>query len=310
MATDPRYGGQAIIEGVMIRGARYMSMAVRAPDGRIIIRLRELHGLYTGAAREVPFVRGVIILWETLVLGMRALIFSSVVAAGNGEPGEDDDSNDSERGLWISVIISFALIAALFFAGPVLITSWLERFFPGDIVVVIEGVFRLVLLIAYIWAIGFLPDMRRVFAYHGAEHKVIHAWEHKQPLTVSTVQRFSPAHPRCGTAFLLTVMVLSVVLFITLGAPPLWVRIVSRIGLIPAVAGVAYEIIRLAARYHDREWSQIISAPNLALQRLTTREPEDGMVEVAIAAMQEVLAADGVAEQIVPEGGAPEPTPT
>lgn len=310
MATDPRYGGQAIIEGVMIRGIRYMAMAVRSPGGQILVRRRELTGLYTGLLREVPFIRGVIILWETLVLGLQALVFSSTVAAGGDAHDLDDSPGPSDKALWLTVLLSLTVVGILFFAGPVILTHWLERFVPGDVVILIEGLLRLTMLIGYIGAIGFLPDMRRVFAYHGAEHMAISAWEHKRPLTIETVRTFGPAHPRCGTAFLLTVMIIAVAVFITLGTPPFWFRALSRIALIPVIAGIAYEVIRLAARYHDQIWAQIVAAPNLALQRLTTRRPEDDQIEVAIAALQEVLAADGVLQEVVPEGGAIETSPT
>lgn len=308
MASDPRYGGQAIIEGVMIRGARYMTMAVRAPDGRIIVRVRELSGLYTGLLRELPFVRGIIILWETLVLGMRALVFSSAVATSDGEVNRDDGLNETDRTFWISLLVPLIFITILFFVGPVVVTTWLERHLPSDIIIVLtEGFFRVMLLIGYIWLIGFLPDIRRVFGYHGAEHMAIAAWEQGRPLTVESVRSLHPAHPRCGTAFLLTVMIVSVLLFITLGTPPFWLRALSRVAFIPIVATIAYEIIRIAARYHDQVWARAIAAPSLALQRLTTRQPEDDQIEVAIAALQEALAADGLVVEKAPDTAAPSP---
>jgi uncharacterized protein YqhQ len=278
----------------MIRGVKHMSIAVRAPDGNIVTRCKELTGLYTGSLRQLPFIRGVIVLWETMALGMQALMFSSVVSAA---PAADDDELDqatSDKSLWLMVLLSVGLVAALFFAGPVLLTHWLEQFFPGDMVVIIEGILRVGLLIGYIAVIGRMESIQRVFSYHGAEHMAVHAWEHKLPLTVDRVRTFNPAHPRCGTAFLLTVMIISLVAFVAMGAVPFWARLLSRVILLPVVAGVAYEVIRFAARYEFSWWANFISSPNLLLQRLTTRHPDDDQIEVAITAMRVALEADGV----------------
>jgi uncharacterized protein YqhQ len=182
----------------------------------------------------------------------------------------------------------------LFFAGPVLLTNWLERFFDGSLVVVMEGVLRVLLLVGYIAVVGRIPSMQRVFSYHGAEHMAVHAWEHGRELTISHLRRFNPAHPRCGTAFLLTVMIISLVAFVALGAVPFWVRLLSRIVFLPVVAGIAYEVIRFAAKHEMAWWANFISSPNLLLQKLTTREPDDDQLEVAIAAMEVALEADGV----------------
>jgi uncharacterized protein YqhQ len=283
------YGGQAVIEGVMMRGARGMAIAVRKPDGAIRVKSESLGGVYVGRVRSIPVVRGVIVLWETLALGMRALVFSSEVAAGLAEEEEEEPSPTY---IWIVLGITLAFAAAIFFVAPLLLTGWLNSHMNGSLVVLVEGVLRLLMLLGYIWGIGFIPDIRRVFAYHGAEHRTINAWEAGAPLEVASVRRFSNEHARCGTAFLLTVAVVSLLVFVLLGTPSWWWRIASRVLLIPAIAAVSYEIIRLSAdlrRFRVVRW---LSRPSLALQALTTRDPDDSQIEVAIAALKDVLARD------------------
>jgi uncharacterized protein YqhQ len=284
------YGGQAVIEGVMMRGARSMAVAVREPDGGIRVKSESLGGLYVGRARRVPVLRGIIVLWETLALGMRALVFSSEVAAGLTTDEEDEPSSTY---IWAVLAITLVFAAAIFFVAPLLLTGWLSSHMNGALVVLVEGVVRLLMLLGYIWGIGFVPDIRRVYAYHGAEHRAINAWEAGAPLNVESVRPFSNEHARCGTAFLLTVAVVSLVVFVALGTPAWWWRIASRVLLIPVIAAVSYEIIRLSAdlrRFRIVRW---LSRPSLALQTLTTRDPDDRQIEVAIRALREVLATDG-----------------
>ena len=284
------YGGQAVIEGVMMRGARHMAVAVRQPDGEIRLKSEALGGLYTGRLRSLPLVRGAIILWETMALGLRALVFSSQVAAGL----EGEEEEPSPAYIWGVLAVTMLVAAAVFFVGPVLLTGWLESQLGNDtLVVAIEGLLRLFLLLAYIWLIGFVPDIKRVFAYHGAEHRTINAWEAGAPLEVESVRRFGNAHTRCGTGFLLTVAVVAMVVFIMLGMPTWWWRILSRIVLIPVVAAISYEIIRFSADFGRYRLVRWIFKPSLALQALTTRDPDDGQIEVAIAALREVLVGDG-----------------
>jgi uncharacterized protein YqhQ len=279
------YGGQAVVEGVMIRGPKQMAVAVRAPDGSIVERTEGLGTVYTGLPRRIPLVRGVIVLYETLALGMRALTWSSQVAAGQ------DEEEVSNAQLYVVLGIMLVLVAAIFFAGPVLLTSWLGRVFGNDYAeVAAEGVVRLVMLVGYVWLIGRMPEVRRVFAYHGAEHRAIHAYEHGRALTAANIREYPNAHPRCGTAFLLTVMLISLVVFVLLGTPPIWVRVVERIVLIPVIASLAYEVLRLAQRFEDNRVFAWIYAPNIWLQRLTTRDPDDAQIEVAVAALERVIA--------------------
>ena len=290
MARKPvYYGGQAVLEGVMIRGPSSMAVVCRRPDGGLAVHSERLSGLYVGTARRIPFVRGIIILWETLVLGMRALFFSSNVAL------EEEEKEAGAGAMLLPGLISLVVVAGVFFAGPVFLAGWLEGAIDNDYAVVaIEGVIRLLLLIAYIWFIGLMPDIKRVFAYHGAEHKAIHALEAGDALVPDAVQRYEKAHVRCGTSFLLTVMIVAIVVFTAMGAPDLWLRVLSRIVLIPVVAAISYELIRLSARYEHTAIVRWLMKPNLALQGLTTREPSEDQVEVAIRALNEVLKTEGM----------------
>jgi len=297
-APNLYYGGQAVLEGVMIRGPRHMAVAVRAPDGQIVRRGEALTGVYTGAARRVPIVRGMIVLYETLALGVRALTWSSQVATGR------DTEEVSKTQLFLSLALTLVFVAAIFFAGPVLLTSWISRVTgSGYAEVAAEGVLRLAMLVAYIWLIGRMKEIRRVFEYHGAEHRAIHAYEHGRELTPATVREYPNAHPRCGTAFLLTVMVISLVLFVLLGTPPIWLRLVERIVLIPLVASLAYEILRLGQRFGERGIFALLYRPNLWLQSLTTRDPDDEQIEVAIAALRYVIELESGAAAGQPAAG-------
>jgi uncharacterized protein YqhQ len=269
----------------MIRGPRSVAVACRRPDGDIALRTEAIAGVHSQRLRRLPLLRGIVVLWETLALGMRALIFSSNVQLG--QEGEEI----SRWAIWGTVLAALAFVAALFFVGPVLLAGWLEDALDNSTaVVVVEGLVRLALLLAYIYLIGLLPDIRRVYAYHGAEHKAINTLEAGDPLEVAGVQRHSTAHVRCGTSFLLTVVVISVVVFVALGTPDLWLRVVSRIALIPALAALAYEVIRFGGTFHHHPLVRFLMRPNLALQALTTREPDDDQVEVALRALNEAMA--------------------
>lgn len=275
----PVYGGQAVIEGVMMRGQQSCAIAVRAPDLTIQTEELPLGSVYRSPLAKIPFLRGLILLWDALGLGMQALAFSANVQA---DP--DDQIQDSALGLTMAISLLAGL--ALFFLLPAgsahLIGGMFE--FPPWMTNLVEGLIRLAILIGYIWGIGWMPDIRRVYGYHGAEHKTINAFEAGAPLTVESVQMFSREHPRCGTAFLLTLVVLSVIIFTLLGPMPLLPRLATRLLLIPVLAGLAYEYLRLTALLINKPWARPLLAPNLLIQRLTTREPDDAMVEVAIHA--------------------------
>ena len=290
------YGGQAVIEGVMMRGRKQMAVAARAPNGEIVVHQEPLAAaIYTHKWGQWPFVRGLGMLWDALGLGMRALIWSADVAVK--EEGQDDVKFAGPVA-WTTVAASLTIAVGVFFFLPTLAAKWLSPLGAGGLVVsILEGVIRLVLFLAYIWAIGFIPDIRRVFAYHGAEHKTINAYENSVPLTPSSVARFTTAHTRCGTSFLLSVMIIAIIVFAPFHFDNVFLRLASRVVLIPVVAGIAYEFMRFTAAHTDQPLIQAIIWPGLQLQRLTTREPDESMLECAIAALEPVLASDGIQVQ-------------
>ncbi len=289
MSEQATYGGQAVIEGVMVRGPRSMAVAARKPDGSITTRGERLGGIYTGTVRRVPLLRGVLVLWETLALGFRALAWSAAVAADE----VDDDGEATPLGVieWMILILTLGVGAGIFFVGPVLATAWLDSIVGAAwISVVIEGGIRIVLLLGYIWAIGRAKDVRRVFQYHGAEHMTILAFEQGHELTVPSIRRFAKEHPRCGTSFLLTVAIVAIFVFAVAGTEPLWWRFASRIVFVPVVAAISYEAIRFAGFHQDWPVVRWLFAANIALQHLTTRVPEDEHIQVAVAALERVRA--------------------
>jgi uncharacterized protein YqhQ len=295
MGAEPAqvyYGGQAVIEGVMIRGPEHMAVAVRHPKGHIVTHSERLSGIYTGRSRRIPLVRGVVVLWETLALGMRALNFSSRIAF------EEEESEDGKPVDFGTMLLALVFVVAVFFAAPILLANVLERWdVPRFWIVLVEGLLRLGLFVGYIAAIGLIPDIRRVFQYHGAEHMTIHAYEAGRPLTVAEVRNFPKEHQRCGTSFLLVVVVVALLTFFVfdlLVDEGLAVRTASRILLVPLIAGVSYEILRFGARYRENGFVRALFAPNIALQGLTTTVPDDSQVEVAIASFEATLAAAGL----------------
>ncbi|MEX0749218.1 MAG: DUF1385 domain-containing protein [Dehalococcoidia bacterium] len=280
-----RFGGQAVIEGVMMRAPTHMAVAVRAPDGRIVTMSRRFERAATGRVRDIPLLRGIVTLYETLTLGVHALTWSSLVAAGK----EDERINDAQVASTVAFMVT--MVTAVFFIAPVLLTAWTSGILGSEYAeVLFEGVLRVVMLLAYIALLGRSPQIARVFAYHAAEHRTIHAYEHDLPLTIENVRRFPNAHARCGTAFLLTVVVLAMILFLFLGAPPLWLRLLSRIALVPVVAALAYEVLRLGQRFERTPVLGLIYRPNLWLQSFTTRDPDDAQIEVAIQALDVAIA--------------------
>ena len=271
----------------MMRGATAMAIAVRRPDGSIAARSERLRGVSIGPLRRVPLVRGVLVLLETLALGMRALTWSAAIASN-----QVDERGEARRlGAfdWLLLLGAFAIGVSVFFVGPVLATAWLDGVLPASwMPLLAEGVLRIALLLGYIWGMGRAPDIRRVFQYHSAEHMTIYAHEDGRELNVPAIRRYPKEHPRCGTSFLLTVALLAMAVFAFAGAEPLWWRLSSRLVLVPVVAALAYEAIRFAG-FHQR-WPVVrwLFAGNLALQRLTTRAPDDEQIQVAIAALQRV----------------------
>ena len=296
MAEQFYYGGQAVLDGVMMRGQKSVAVAVRRPDGGISMVNEPLSSVYTGKLRKMPMVRGLIVLVETLVLGMRALLYSANVAVG----GEEEEDKLPAGVAWGSIILGLGLGVALFFVVP---QSLIGSLHIKSAVVknLVERGFSIAIFIIYLGAMNLIPDVRRVFAYHGAEHKSINAYEAGVPLETESVKKYSTAHTRCGTAFLLVVLVLAMVIFAFLGWPVWWLRILSRLALIPIIAGLGYEIIRFQARFADNKVIRIILVPSLALQKLTTRQPKDDQIEVALTALKQVLEADKPAQELAAE---------
>ena len=291
-------GGQAVLEGVMMRGPSNWTLAVRKPDGEIAEHQATIRSpMARHPVFRLPVIRGVVALGESLAIGFRALAISANYAAQAESTEEESEaeevSTELSRGSLIfafAIAIGFALM--LFKVTPVLITNWL----PIDNTswfVIVEGAIRVTIFIAYICVISLLPDLRRVFQYHGAEHKAINAFEAGEELTPERVQRFSLIHPRCGTAFLLWVMVIAIFVFAFLGRPDWPYLIASRILLLPLIAGLAYELIRFAGKHTGNRVLMTLLAPGLWLQRLTTREPSLDQIEVSIRALREVLRLEG-----------------
>ena len=281
------YGGQAVIEGVMIRGRDHYSLAVRKLNGDITTVSSRLSTLYTGRLRSIPLIRGVIVLLETLVIGIQALSRSANIAL------EEEGQELSGWSMAFMLAISLTLGVGLFFIAPLFAIRSLDSFITSDeLSNLMEGILRLAVFLAYILLIGRLPDIKRVFAYHGAEHMTVHAHEHNLPLDVEHVRMFPTAHNRCGTAFLLVVMVVAIAVFTFVGRPSLPVSVASRIVLVPVIAAISYEIIRLSGAHAANPLVKFIVYPSLALQSLTTRKPDDAQIEVAIHAMEHAIAID------------------
>ena len=312
------YGGQAVIEGVMMRGRRSAAVAVRQPTGGILLHEEQLpKRVYGAKVATWPFIRGVLLLWDMLILGTRMMLFASSVAM---PPDDTDDASyaggdvastvpivtpgvtetkgaikGTDARLVLTLVFSLAFAVALFFLLPLGVVGLVHRWLPNEWAgLILEGVVRLALLVGYLWLIGRLPEIQRVFAYHGAEHKSINAMEAGNPLDVAHVRAASRVHTRCGTGFLLIVMVVSILVFALLGNPPIALRILSRVLLVPVIAAISYELLRLGAAYYRFRVVRWLMAPSLALQGLTTREPDDSQIQCAIVALERVLRTDGV----------------
>ena len=302
-----------------MRGRKRMAVAVRNPQGKIVLHEEPLTAkIYTSTWGQWPFVRGLAMLWDALGLGIRALLWSGEVAAQE-EEGEKVEFAGPVA--WTTIAVSLSFSIGLFFLVPTFAARLLATYVNDDPLVdaIFEGVIRLLLFVAYLWAIGRVAEIKRVFGYHGAEHKTINAYEANAPLTVAEVQKFSVQHTRCGTSFLLYVLVISILLFAPLtfsAVEPDWLalllRFVTRLALVPVVAAIAYEIIRFSAAHEGNPVMRTIIMPGLWLQKMTTREPDDGMVACAIAALEPVLAADGRLQAAVSTNdvSAPDPAPT
>lgn len=282
-----RYGGQAVYEGVMIRGQKTMATAVRTTAGSIVTNSRPLSSLYRAKARGMPLVRGVIVLLETLILGTQVLMESANMALG------EDEEEISSGLVWGTVLIGLILGIGLFLVAPLLLARFFIFPYTSPLLGnVYEGLLRIAMFVLYLRLTRMLKDVKRVYSYHGAEHKVINAYEHGVNLEVTEVRRFSTAHTRCGTSFLLIVLVVAVLVYSLAGRPALWITVASRVVLLPVIVAIGYELVRAAADHPQSKLVRALLAPGLALQSLTTAEPADDQLEVALVSLRAVLAAD------------------
>jgi uncharacterized protein YqhQ len=278
------YGGQAVIEGVMMRGKKVMVTATRRPNGEIGVNPQTLNTLYTGKWRKTPLVRGIIALIESLVLGIQTLMFSANVAL------EEEQVKMSGWLMWGTILGALAFAVAIFFMLPLFVTNLLRAHLESSILFnLIEGLIRVVIFILYLLVISSMKDIKRVFAYHGAEHKSINTYEAGEPLEVQYARKYSTANPRCGTSFLFAVLVIAIIVFSLVGKPSIGMMALSRILLLPVIAALGYEFIYFSARHNNNPVMKALLTPGLWLQSLTTREPDDAQLEVALAALKKVV---------------------
>ncbi len=285
MANKFYYGGQAVLEGVMMRGQKAMVTVVRHPDGHLATNTEPLPTIYTGWLRRAPLLRGVLVLVEALVLGIKSLLYSANVAL------EEEGEEVSGGMAWLMVAVALLLAVGLFFMLPLFLTRLLN-INSTLLFNLVDGIIRVVIFIVYLKAMTLIPDIKRVFAYHGAEHKAVNAAEAGVPLEVAAVRAYSTAHTRCGTSFIFVVLVLSIFIFALSGIHSPWLMALSRIVLIPLIAALSYEVIYFGARHVHHRLVRVLLAPGLWLQALTTRQPELAQLEVGIAALKKAIEAD------------------
>jgi uncharacterized protein YqhQ len=294
-------GGQALLEGLLMIGPENTTIAVRKPDGEIVLDKKPLPK--KSVISKIPFVRGSVNLFRQMVIGVKALMYSADFVELEDDSGKEPSKFDAfierlfkDKGkdavVYASVVLSLAFSVGLFILLPNLLASLINLKKEGQNVIVynlFEGAIRIVIFFLYIYLATLLEDIKRVWQYHGAEHKTIHCYEHEEELTVENVRKYSTKHPRCGTSFLFLVMIISIIMFSLLGLHNALINLLLRLLMIPVVAGVAYEVHRLAGRYTDSLVMKIVSAPGMLFQYLTTREPDDSQIEVAIVAMKNVM---------------------
>ncbi len=282
MAERFYYGGQAVVEGVMMRGQDVCVTAVRRPDGEIIVDSQPLPKIYRGKIRTTPFIRGVIVLIESMVLGIQSILRSANLALG------EEEEEISGWMLWLTVAGSIGFAVALFFLAPLFLTK-LFNIQSSLLFNLVDGLIRIAILVSYLGIMGFIPELKKVFSYHGAEHKTVNAYENDVPLETDEVKEFSTAHVRCGTSFTFTVLIIAILVFSLVGIQQTWLMVLSRIVLIPVISSISYEAIYFSGRHTDNWLVRQISKPGLLLQSLTTREPDESKLEVAIAALRHVI---------------------
>lgn len=287
------YGGQAVIEGVMIRGSTARVTAVRRPNGDIVTDVKPLPSPSNSWVRRTPFIRGVFILIEAMVIGIQSLMQSANISL------EEEDVQISNKAIWGMMLVSVFIGVAVFFVAPLYLTNFLRDYLPNTVVFnLIEGVIRVIIFLGYIKLISYMSDIKRVFSYHGAEHKSVNAYEAGVPMEVEAIKNYSRRHVRCGTSFLFVVMFVAIIVFSLVGVWDLWLMILSRILLLPVIMGLGYELIYFGARHTNNWFMKIVLAPGLWLQSMTTAEPNDKQLEVAIAAMNKAVEVDKAAEAV------------
>jgi len=270
------YGGQAVIEGVMMRGRRVVVTAVRRPGGGIALDTQPLPAILTSRARKVP-----------MVLGIKSLVYSAEVST------EEEEEKLSGRAIGGIVAGSIAFAVAVFFIAPLFLTRTLDSYIESSFgFSLVEGFIRVAIFLAYLKILTLIPSLRRIFAYHGAEHKTVNAYETGAPLELEAVRKFSTAHTRCGTSFLFVVMIIAIVVFALIGRPSLWQMVLSRVALVPVIAGLGYEVTQFGARHTGSSFIRAFLAPGLWLQRMTTREPDDSQLEIGISALRRAVEID------------------
>lgn len=287
------YGGQAVMEGVMIRSRKYIVTALRKPDGSIKVNKQPLSNLYTGKLRNLPLFRGIIVLIESLVLGIQTLFYSA------NEALEEEGEKVGGWWMWLMLVVSLAFAVALFFLAPLFLTNLLN-IQDAFVFNLVDGLIRLVIFVLYLFLVSLMPDIKRVFAYHGAEHKTVNGYEAGVPLEPESVKKFSKAHIRCGGSFLFAVLIIAILVFSLVGKPALWILVLSRVVLLPIISALGYEVIYFGARHANNIFVKIILAPGMWVQSITTRHPDNGQLEVAIAAMKAAVEADNPSAETPP----------
>lgn len=282
MGNRTYYGGQAVIEGVMMRGRKNRVTAVRRPNGEMVVDTQPLASIYTGRMRTAPLIRGIIVLIETLVLGIKTLLYSANVAL------EEEEEKVGGLFIWAMIAVSLGFAVVVFFMAPLFLTKLFGIDSPL-LFNLVEGFVRLAIFITYLALVRLIPDIKRTFAYHGAEHKAVNAYEAGVPLEEEAVKRYSTAHTRCGSSFLFVVLMIAIIVFALVGLPSLWIMVLSRIVLVPVIAALGYEVIYFGSRHSENGLVRAVMTPGLWLQTLVTREPDDGQLEVALTALRKVI---------------------
>ena len=298
MATRKyHYGGQAVIEGVMIRGEKNMVTAVRRPDGEVVVDRQPLSTIYTGWMRKTPLIRGIIVLIESLIFGVQTLTYSANVAIG------EEEAKESSIWIWVALAFSMVFAVGVFFLAPLYLTKWIGIQTSSLLFSLVEGIIRLAMFLIYLRLVSLMPDIKRVFAYHGAEHKAVNGYEAGAPLEPEAIKKYSKAHVRCGGSFLFVVLIIAIIVFSIVSffiGKNLWLVVLSRIIMVPVIAALGYEFIHFGANHADNVIIKILLAPGLWLQALTTREPDEEQLKVGIIAMKAAIEGDQDAPVVDP----------